>query len=83
MLMSFTNSPFPSGTEAKEARAIARQFRCPEHGKCARLEFEYDVNECVCDIYINSCCKKFAQTVASALLNEGFEVRYHWSLIDG
>ena len=79
--MTRTNSPFAPGNEAKEARAIARQFRCPEHGRKVRLEFEYDSGECICDIYIRSCCKSLAMTVANALREEGFDVRFHWSLI--
>ncbi|MBR6131432.1 MAG: hypothetical protein IKQ20_06200 [Bacteroidales bacterium] len=78
----FSHTPFTAGGEAKEARAIARQFRCHKHGKKVRLEFDYDTNECVCDIYIRSCCKELAQTVANALRDEGFEVPFHWSLID-
>ena len=77
-----SNSFFPIGNEAKEARAIAREYRCPEHGKKPRLDFDYDQDERVSDIHIRCCCKQMANTVAGALANEGgFQVRFHWSLI--
>lgn len=75
------HSPFPIGEEAKEARAIAREYRCPIHGRKVRLSFDYDRYERICDIYIKSCCKGAAQSVANSLAQEGFDVTFHWSLI--